>query len=64
MLAYTAYLGHAQIAHATPDLMPAGEALGAYVEDVVRTLLGDPHSPQPAAAEKENRPGESGDSSS
>lgn len=49
LLTYTAYLGHAQIAHATPDLVPSGEALGAYIEGVVRTLLGDRHG-YPAGA--------------
>ncbi len=41
LLAYTAYLGHAQLAHATPQLVPTGEALTAYVDGVVQTLLGD-----------------------
>jgi AcrR family transcriptional regulator len=43
LLAYTAYLGHAQIAHATPDLLPRGRALTRHVEQVVETLveLGD-----------------------
>ena len=50
LLAYTAYLGHAQIAHATPDLVPTGEALDAYVEGVVHTLLGERYLPQPLAA--------------
>ena len=45
LLAYTAYLGHAQLAHATPELVPAGEALGAYIEAVVQTLLGDRRPP-------------------
>lgn len=34
-LAYTAYLGHAQLAHATPDLAPSGPA---YVDAVVARL--------------------------
>ncbi|MDN5747655.1 MAG: TetR/AcrR family transcriptional regulator [Pseudonocardia sp.] len=34
-LAYTAYLGHAQLAHATPDLAPSGPA---YVDTVVARL--------------------------
>jgi AcrR family transcriptional regulator len=38
MLAYTAYLGHAQLAHATPELAPAGEALAGYVDAVIATL--------------------------
>jgi AcrR family transcriptional regulator len=40
LLAYTAYLGHAQVAHATPDLLPRGRALSAHVNQVVDTLLG------------------------
>lgn len=38
LLAYTAYLGHAQLAHATPDAAPSGDALPAYVDDVIATL--------------------------
>jgi AcrR family transcriptional regulator len=38
MLAYTAYLGHAQLAHATPDLAPSGAALPAYVDATITTL--------------------------
>ena len=38
LLAYTAYLGHAQLAHATPEAAPTGEALPAYVEAVIATL--------------------------
>jgi AcrR family transcriptional regulator len=45
LLAYTAYLGHAQLMHATPALVPAGEALGAYIEGVILTLLGDRRPP-------------------
>jgi AcrR family transcriptional regulator len=40
LLAYTAYLGHAQVAHATPDLLPRGRALAAHVDQMVRTLVG------------------------
>ncbi|KGN31944.1 TetR family transcriptional regulator [Knoellia sinensis KCTC 19936] len=39
LLAYTAYLGHAQIAHATPDLMPRGRAFTTHVDDVVKALV-------------------------
>lgn len=35
LLTYTAYLGHAQLAHATPDLLPE---LTGYVDAVVATL--------------------------
>jgi AcrR family transcriptional regulator len=38
LLAYTAYLGHAQLAHATPEAAPAGDALPAYVDTVITTL--------------------------
>ncbi|OLT04465.1 TetR family transcriptional regulator [Pseudonocardia sp. CNS-004] len=38
MLAYTAYLGHAQLAHSTPDAAPAGDELPAYVDAVIATL--------------------------
>jgi AcrR family transcriptional regulator len=38
LLAYTAYLGHAQLAHATPGAAPSGDALPAYVESVIATL--------------------------
>jgi AcrR family transcriptional regulator len=38
MLAYTAYLGHAQLAHATPGLAPEGAELPAYVDATIATL--------------------------
>lgn len=38
LLAYTAYLGHAQLAHATPDAVPDARALVPYVDAVVSTL--------------------------
>ncbi|MEP6854337.1 MAG: TetR/AcrR family transcriptional regulator [Pedococcus sp.] len=38
-LAYTAYLGHAQMAHATPQLLPQGRALRPYVERIVTALV-------------------------
>lgn len=40
VLAYTAYLGHAQLAHATPELAPHGPELHAYVEVVLARLIG------------------------
>jgi AcrR family transcriptional regulator len=40
LLAYTAYLGHAQLVHATPDAAPSGAALPAYVDAVIATLTG------------------------
>jgi AcrR family transcriptional regulator len=38
LLAYTAFLGHAQIAHATPELLPQGRAFAAHVDQVVEVL--------------------------
>ena len=38
LLAYTAYLGHAQLAHATPELAPGGAELPGYVDAVTATL--------------------------
>ena len=40
VLAYTAYLGHAQLTHATPGLAP--DALPRYVRSVVAVLTGPP----------------------
>jgi AcrR family transcriptional regulator len=39
LLAYTAFLGHAQVAHATPDLLPRGRAFSAHVDQVVEALV-------------------------
>ncbi|MDX6232578.1 MAG: hypothetical protein QOH68_1562 [Nocardioidaceae bacterium] len=38
LLAYTTYLGHAQLAHATPDRLPTGAAFRTYVDRTVETL--------------------------
>lgn len=38
-LAYTAYLGHAQLAHATPELLPRGRAFHSYVDRIVAALV-------------------------
>jgi AcrR family transcriptional regulator len=38
LLAYAAFLGHAQLAHSTPELMPAGRALSTHVDRVIETL--------------------------
>jgi AcrR family transcriptional regulator len=39
LLAYSAYLGHAQLAHALPGVLPAtGPARQAYLHDVLRAL--------------------------
>lgn len=40
LLAYAAYLGHAQLAHATPDRLPKGNAFTTYVDRIVETLTG------------------------
>ena len=39
LLAYTAYLGHAQMAHATPGLLPEGGAFRRHVDQVVDVLV-------------------------
>jgi len=39
LLAYTSYLGHAQLAHATPGLLPRGRTFTAHVDQVVETLV-------------------------
>ncbi len=39
VLAYTAFLGHAQLAHATPELLPKGRAFVAHVDQVVEALV-------------------------
>ena len=38
LVGYTAYLGYAQLAHATPDVAPTGDALPAYVDSVIATI--------------------------
>lgn len=38
LLAYTAYLGHAQLAHATPHAAPQGQALLDYVDTAIAVL--------------------------
>lgn len=39
-LAYTAYLGHAQLAHATPGVVPEGPPTEDYVTTVLTALIG------------------------
>ena len=39
LLAYTAFLGHAQVAHATPALLPQGRAFATHVDQVVEALV-------------------------
>lgn len=39
LLAYSAYLGHGQLAHSTPDVLPATRAgRRAYLDDAIRAL--------------------------
>jgi AcrR family transcriptional regulator len=39
LLAYSAYLGHAQLAHSTPGVLPATKAARrAYLDDAIRVL--------------------------
>lgn len=39
LLAYTAYLGHVQMAHATPELLPQGRAFRTYVDQTIALLV-------------------------
>ncbi|WP_030667237.1 TetR/AcrR family transcriptional regulator [Streptomyces rimosus] len=39
LLAYTAYLGHAQLGHAVPGSLPGGADRDAYLDSVLDTLL-------------------------
>ncbi|HEX5088958.1 MAG TPA: TetR/AcrR family transcriptional regulator [Nocardioides sp.] len=39
LLAYTAFLGHLQLAHATPDLLPKGRAFRTHVEETIDALV-------------------------
>jgi AcrR family transcriptional regulator len=40
LLAYTTFLGHAQLAHASPGLLPQGRASTTHVDQVVDLLVG------------------------
>jgi AcrR family transcriptional regulator len=43
LLTYSAYLGHAQLVHATPQLLPSAQAAkGAYLNDVLVALTSAP----------------------
>jgi AcrR family transcriptional regulator len=44
LLAYTSFLGHAQLAHATPDLLPSGRAFANHVNQIVDALASVPSS--------------------
>jgi AcrR family transcriptional regulator len=39
LLAYTAFLGHAQMARATPGLLPPGRAFGTHVDQMIDVLV-------------------------
>jgi AcrR family transcriptional regulator len=39
LLAYSAYLGHAQLVHATPGVLPTGRAFHTHVRRVVDALM-------------------------
>ena len=39
LFAYSAYLGHNQIAHATPEILPAASAARSYLDQVMTALL-------------------------
>jgi AcrR family transcriptional regulator len=39
LLAYSSYLGHTQLSHAVPHVLPAGAGRDAYLESVIDTLL-------------------------
>ncbi len=39
LLAYTAYLGHLQMAHATPELLPRGRAFRKHVDRIVSVMV-------------------------
>jgi hypothetical protein len=39
LLAYSAFLGHTQLAHATPQILPAGAEARSYLDAVVAALL-------------------------
>jgi len=40
LLAYSAFLGYAQLAHATPELLPSGRAFTTHVDGVIEALVG------------------------
>jgi AcrR family transcriptional regulator len=43
LLAYSAYLGHAQLSHTTPEVLPRGRAARhSYLDEVITTLTGRP----------------------
>lgn len=40
LMAYTTYLGHAQLARTSPQSVPSGSARGTYLESVLSALTG------------------------
>src|SRR5262245_25064990 len=56
LLAYSAYLGHAQLVHATPQLLPRTPAARrAYLDDVLAALTSPPRTTQRGPGPKVNR---------
>ncbi|CAM5230181.1 TetR/AcrR family transcriptional regulator OS=Streptomyces alboniger OX=132473 GN=CP975_09295 PE=4 SV=1 [Streptomyces alboniger] len=39
LLAYSVYLGHAQLGHAVPSVVPGGDELGAYLDEALDALM-------------------------
>lgn len=39
LLAYTVYLGHAQLGHAVPSALPAADEFGAYLDEALDVLM-------------------------
>ncbi|MCX4667786.1 TetR/AcrR family transcriptional regulator [Streptomyces sp. NBC_01381] len=39
LLAYTVYLGHAQLGHAVPSALPAADEFGAYLNEALDVLM-------------------------
>ncbi|MGA4842496.1 TetR/AcrR family transcriptional regulator [Streptomyces sp. G45] len=39
LLAYTVYLGHAQLGHAAPSVLPGADEFGAYLDEALDVLM-------------------------
>jgi AcrR family transcriptional regulator len=39
LLAYSVYLGHAQLGHAVPSVLPPGDEFGAYLDEALDVLM-------------------------
>ncbi|MDB1089983.1 TetR/AcrR family transcriptional regulator [Streptomyces sp. ACA25] len=48
--AYSGYLGHAQLAHAVPEVLPRGPEARTYLDGILRSLLSPVPSPGTAEA--------------